>query len=114
MDKRLQGGFSLVEILVGLVIGMLAMLAIFQTLALFESQRRTTGEGAQMQQNGLAALYMLEQDIRLGGFGLIDNGSMPCFNINAYGSPQSIFQSIPVRIQDGGTGSDTLITARFD
>ncbi|MHB1299821.1 MAG: PilW family protein [Burkholderiales bacterium] len=114
MDKRLQGGFSLVEILVGLVIGMLAMLAIFQTLALFESQRRTTGEGAQMQQNGLAALYMLEQDIRLGGFGLIDNGSMPCFNINAYGSPQSIFQSIPARIQDGGTGSDTLITARFD
>lgn len=114
MDKRLHSGFSLVEILVGLVIGMLAMLAIFQTLALFESQRRTTGEGAQMQQNGLAALYMLEQDIRLGGFGLIGNGSMPCFNINAYGSPQSIFQSIPVRIQDGGTGSDTLITARFD
>lgn len=114
MDKRRQSGFSLVEILVGLVIGMLAMLAIFQTLALFESQRRTTGAGAQMQQSGLAAIYILEQDIRLGGFGLIDNGGMPCFNINAYGSPQSVFQSVPLQIVDGGTGSDTLVTARFD
>ena len=114
MDRGRQSGFSLVEILVGLVIGMLAMLAIFQTLALFESQRRTTGEGAQMQQSGLAAIYLLEQDIRLGGFGLIDNGGMPCFNINAYGSPQSIFKSVPLQIVDGGTGSDALVTARFD
>lgn len=109
-----QKGMSLVEILVGLVIGLLAMLAIFQTLAFFESQRRTTGEGAAMQQNGLSALYTLEQDIRLGGFGLVDNGNMPCFNINAYGTSQSIFQSVPVRIQDGGTGPDTLITVRLD
>lgn len=113
MDKRLQSGFSLVEILVGLVIGMLAMLAIFQTLALFESQRRTTGAGADMQQNGLSALYALEQDIRLGGYGLIDNGSIPCFNINAY-NPSTVFQSVPIQIGDGGSGSDTLITARLD
>ena len=125
MDKKLQSGFSLVEILVGLVIGLLAMLAIFQTLALFESQRRTTGAGADMQQNGLAAMYALEQDIRLGGFGLIkvgqtvnnvsQPGSIPCQKIDAFGSTQSVFQSIPIRIQDGGTGlSDTLITARLD
>ncbi len=111
MDR--QKGFSIVEILVGLVIGMLALLAIFQTLALFENQRRTTSSGANMQQNGLSALYTLEQDIRLGGYGLIDNGSMPCFNINAYGSPQSVFQSIPIQIVDGGTGSDSLVTARL-
>ncbi len=115
MDRKRQEGFSLVEVLVGLVIGLLAMLAVFQTLALFESQRRTTSEGADMQQNGLSALYALEQDIRLGGYGLIDNGSMPCFTINAYGSPQSIFQSVPIQIADGGTGgSDTLVTARLD
>lgn len=119
-----QKGMSLVEILVGLVIGLLAMLAIFQTLALFESQRRTTGAGADMQQNGLSALYALEQDIRLGGFGLIDNGlvvngtqsqgSIPCQKIDDFVTP-SVFQSIPIRIQDGGTGlSDTLITARLD
>lgn len=125
MDKKLQSGFSLVEILVGLVIGMLAMLAIFQTLALFEAQRRTTGAGADMQQSGLAALYALEQDIRLGGFGLIKSGlvvngtrqqgSLPCPQIDAFGSTQSVFQSIPVQIQDGGTGlSDKLVTARLD
>ena len=113
MDRKRQKGFSLVEVLVGLVIGLLAMLAIFQTLAFFESQRRTTGEGADMQQNGLAALYALEQDIRLGGYGLIDNGSMPCFAINAY-NPGSVFHSIPIQIVDGGTGSDQLITARLD
>ncbi len=124
MDKTKQSGFSLIEILVGLVIGLVAMLAIFQTLALFESQRRTTGAGADMQQSGLTALYALEQDIRLGGFGLIrsglivggtqQQGSIPCTQIDAF-NPNSIFQSVPVKIVDGGTGlSDTLITARMD
>ena len=121
---RYQKGFSLVEILVGLVIGLVAMLAIFQTLALFEAQRRTTGAGADMQQSGLSALYNLEQDIRLGGFGLVKpgivfnktrlQGSIPCQKIDAFGN-SSTFQSIPVQIQDGGGGlSDTLVTARLD
>ncbi len=103
-----QGGFSLVEILVALVIGMFSTLAIFQTLALFESQRRTTGAAVDMQQTGLSALHTLEQDIRLGGFGLIDNGAMPCSTINAS------FQSTPIQIVDGGSGSDQLITTRLD
>jgi prepilin-type N-terminal cleavage/methylation domain-containing protein len=52
-----QGGFTLIELLVGLALGLIASLAIFSTVSTFETQRRTTGGGADMQQNGLLALY---------------------------------------------------------
>lgn len=106
-----QRGFTLIELLVGLALGLIATLAIFSAVASFETQRRTTGSGADMQQNGLLALYSLEQDIRMAGFGLIDGskppGSMPCTKINTY-NPASVFRSAPVMINDGGTGNDLL------
>ena len=37
-----QAGFSLVELMVGLVIGLLATLAIMQMMGTFDSQKRTT------------------------------------------------------------------------
>lgn len=110
-NVRGQRGFTLIELLVGLALGLIATLAIFSTVASFETQRRTTGSGADMQQNGLLALYSLEQDIRMAGFGLIDGskppGSMPCTKINTY-NPASVFRSAPVMITDGGTGNDIL------
>ena len=37
-----QAGFSLVEIMVGLVIGLLATLVILQVFSVYEGQKRTT------------------------------------------------------------------------
>ena len=106
-----QRGFTLIELLVGLALGLIASLAIFTTITSFETQRRTTGGGADMQQNGLLSLYSIEQDIRTAGFGLIDAsttpGSLPCTTINAY-NPAGVFRSAPVRITDGGAGNDSL------
>ena len=44
-DKRTfnnQAGFSLVELMVGLVIGLMATLVIMQVFSTFEGQKRTT------------------------------------------------------------------------
>lgn len=106
-----EGGFTLIELLVGLALGLIASLAIFSTVSTFETQRRTTGGGADMQQNGLLALYSIEQDIRMAGYGLIDAsttpGTLPCVRVNNA-------DIAPVKITDGGTGSDSLTTHRLD
>jgi type IV pilus assembly protein PilW len=45
-------GFSLVEIMVGLAIGMLAVIVILQVFALSEGRKRTTTSGGDAQSNG--------------------------------------------------------------
>lgn len=110
---RSQNGFSLVELMVGLALGAIATLAVFQTLSSFETQRLKTRSGVDMQQNGLLALYTIEQDIRSAGFGLIDTnttpGKMPCTNVNAYTpATGSTFDSSPLKIANGGAGTDII------
>jgi len=65
-----QTGFSLVELLVGLVIGLLATLVIMQVFSIFEGQKRTTTGVADAQTNGSIALYTLARDLQIAGFDL--------------------------------------------
>lgn len=106
-------GFSLVDTMVGLLISLLATLAIAQTLATFEAQKRTTQSGAGAQENGLATLHALDTDIRMAGYGFTTSGALACTGVNTYfnGSTQLDASLMPVRITDGGAGSDTIAAA---
>lgn len=116
LNHTKHAGFTLIELMVGLTLGLIASLAIFSTVSSFEAQRRTTGSGADMQQNGLLALYSIEQDIRMAGYGLIDTtttpGNLPCAKINAY-NPASVFNASPVIIVNGSTGNDIIAINRL-
>ena len=48
---RLSAGFSLVEIMIGMVIGMLGIIVMMQIFALSEGQKRTTTGGGDAQNN---------------------------------------------------------------
>lgn len=63
-------GFTLVEVLVGLVLGLLAMIIMYQVFAVFEGQRRTTVGGTDAQSAGHISMHQIERDVRLGGLGL--------------------------------------------
>lgn len=63
-------GFSLIEILVGLLIGMLSVIVIMQVFGAFEGNKRTTTGGDDAQINGSIALYGLERDAREAGYGI--------------------------------------------
>lgn len=68
--RRAASGFSLIEILVGLLIGMLSVIVIMQVFGAFEGNKRTTTGGDDAQINGTIALYGLERDVREAGYGI--------------------------------------------
>lgn len=118
-----QSGFSLIELMVGLVIGLLAIIIIGETAAVFEGQKRTTTGGGDAQTNGYSALLAMEGDIRMAGSGLIGtNGRFACesgtyrqYNGTSETTPPNDFLP-PVRIIHGGanTGGDAVVIVRSD
>jgi len=92
----LAAGFSLVEIMVGLVIGMLAVIVVLQVFSLSESQKRTTTGGGDAQSSGAIALYQLQNDIGQAGYGV---ASTMLFNCNIkwkIASGASIATAVPL------------------
>jgi type IV pilus assembly protein PilW len=77
---RISGihGFSLVELLVAMVIGLIGSIIIFQVYAGFEGQRRNTTSGGDATTNMAAATNALEQAGRDAGYGLNFPTHMGC------------------------------------
>jgi type IV pilus assembly protein PilW len=71
-------GFSLVELLVAMVIGLIGSIIIFQVYAGFEGQRRNTTSGGDAVTNLAAATNALEQAGRDAGYGLNFASHMGC------------------------------------
>ena len=65
-----QRGMSLIEVLVGVAIGLIGMLVIFQTLTVWDARTRATSAGTDAQVTGAVAMYNLERDLRLAGLGI--------------------------------------------
>ncbi len=119
-----ETGMSLVEILVGLIIGMLATLVIMQVFAAFEGQKRTTMGGADAQTNGSIALFSMQREVQMAGFGLpiFDKANSPLgcttspLDVDHDGSGATPNIGIfPISILDGGTaaGASDSITIRY-
>lgn len=119
-----QKGFSLVELLVGLVIGLLATLVIMQTFSAFEGQKRTTSGNADAQTNGSIALMNIQRSVQMAGYGLPlpmankDNSSLKCASMPDYdpdsdAATDNSVNIAPLVIQDGAANSSDTITARF-
>ena len=66
---RHQAGLSMVELMIGLVIGMIAVIVMMQVFSVSEGYKRTTTGGDDAQNNGAIALYALQRDLRQSGLG---------------------------------------------
>ncbi len=66
-----QQGFNIIEMMVGLTIGLLGLLAVTQVMITFNQQRNTTTQTMEAQSNGAMAAFMLERDLAQGGYGLM-------------------------------------------
>lgn len=112
--KHNQHGFTIIEMMVGVVVGLLASLVILNVFALSEREKRTTTGAADAQTNGAIALYMMERDIKMAGWGLESTVFKDCSTIYSF-YDDGVAPAAPVNdlfasviITNGGTAPDEI------
>ena len=73
-----QAGFSLIELMVGLVIGLIAIIVVAQVFSLSEGFKRTTTGVDDATSNGAIALGGLQRDLRQSGHGMTSPSLSGC------------------------------------
>lgn len=110
-------GFSLIELMIGMVIGMLGILVMMQVFALAEGQKRSTTSGADATGNGAIAMYGLQRDIQQAGYGFSDRRLLGCNLELRPGITMGNLGSVTINhpdIPDGDPNTDTLLIVYGD
>ncbi|MCX7627172.1 MAG: PilW family protein [Methylophilaceae bacterium] len=90
MARTSQRGLTLVEMMVGLAIGLIGLLAVAQIFVTFSQQRNTATQTMEAQSNGVMALYLLERDLMQAGYGLMPLQSCRDSNSGADGDGDGV------------------------
>ncbi len=114
---RRVAGFTIVEIMVGMVIGMFGIIVMMQVFSLTEEQKRATTTGSDAVGNGSIIMHVLQRDIQQAGYSFSDSRILGCnltirtgVTINALAPVTINHASIP----PGDAGTDTLMVIYGD
>ena len=99
--EQREQGFSLIEIMVGVVIGLIAVLIIYQVFAAAEGIKRNTTSVGDAQQNGLLSSFMLGIELANAGNG-VAHAAQALGVCPAGASFASTWRPLPLMIVDGG------------
>jgi type IV pilus assembly protein PilW len=106
-----RAGFTLLELMIGLAIGMMAALVIANVLLVAEGQRRTVTSGSDAQVNGALSLYTLQRELQAAGYGLVSSlDGLGCQVRGRHGGTDFTWTLAPVLITDGASGAPDSIT----
>ena len=112
-----EAGLSLLELMVASAIGLIGIVVITQTYIVNENYKRSTVSAGGAQTNGALALYNIERDVRMAGWGMAWSTVMGCSSMRWYyngdysnppGGGLPTILPVPVVITDGGAGSDSI------
>lgn len=113
------GGFSLVEIMVGILIGMFAVLVILQLLSSTSTQQRLAGSSGDAQINGALASHLLSRELTQAGLGLSAYTLLGCslgYTTTGDGAAVTLGALAPVTVNPttslvpaGDANTDTLL-----
>ncbi len=107
--RRREAGFSLIEIMIGLVIGLIATAIILQTFAVSEGFKRNTTGAGDAQQNGLFSTFTLALELANAGNGIaasaVELATCPRKVDDPTVKPENTLRPIPVFVTDGGNAS---------
>jgi type IV pilus assembly protein PilW len=112
-------GLSLIELLIGMALSLLAIIAIYQVLSVWDSRRRTITAGSSAQISGSIGITEIERDLQLSGmgFGNASAQTIGCtvggYN-STFASPGTFtFVFTPVQIVDGASGAPDVINVLY-
>lgn len=110
-------GMTLVEVLIAMAISLVVTLAVYQTFAASEGYRRSATAGGDSTFNGSLAMYSLERDLRMAGFGLNSAPLLGCRVQGFDGGTDPVrdfeFRLAPVLITQGNGAEPDSIDITF-
>ncbi len=110
---RRARGFSMIELMVGLVLAAVVAIIVMQALAFYENQRRVTAGGSDSAINGAIALFQVKREARMAGFGLTSPTGLICpLGINVYYNGTTVLDGgnlVPLAISEGASGAPDQI-----
>jgi type IV pilus assembly protein PilW len=114
---KTQRGMSMIEIMVGVLIGLIGCVVIFQMYSVAEARKRSVSSGSDMDIAGRLGMMTLERDLQQAGYGFgmaasatatLGGTALGC-NVAAYDSQRPTsdftFPLAPVVITDGAAGA---------
>ncbi|MCD2519483.1 PilW family protein [Massilia sp. G4R7] len=117
-NMQRQGGFSLVELMVSIVIGLLAVIFATRLMTDGEKTKDAALGGSDSMQNGMLAMFQISGDAEYAGFGLNEPLIVGC---DTYMEDSEDYQLAPAQrggvairplaaavIENGGAGPDRL------
>lgn len=108
-----QRGFTLIELMIGLLLGLLTVLVITQVMVMAEGKKRSVAMGSDAQANGALALFTLQRDIEMAGYGAAASpDALGCTvkgQFDTTGTPFT-FTLAPVIISDGASDAPDTIS----
>jgi type IV pilus assembly protein PilW len=112
--RRGMSGFSLIEIMVGLVIAMVGVIIMMQVLLTSDARARTTTGGNDALSSGAVMLHMMQRDLVQAGYGINALNLMGCNIVLPTGATLPLAPLVinpPVAlIPAGDAHTDTLLT----
>lgn len=110
-----QRGVTLIELMVGLLLGLVVVLVTAQVMSFAEGQKRVTTDGADAQVNGALGLYTMQREIQMAGYGLISEQAALGCPIQANHATAGAFNwtLAPVVITAGASGAPDSVTVLY-
>ncbi len=112
--QRTESGFTLVETMIGMVIGLIGMIVVMQVAIVFQSSKTNTSNGSKAQNAAAISLYSMERDIEQGGYGLNTMPIIGCqLQLKATVSLPMMAPALvnPAFIPAGDLNTDTVLVA---
>jgi len=115
--RRRMAGLSLMEVMIAMLIGLIGIVVITQVYIVNENYKRSTTSAGGAQTNGALALYSIERDARMAGWGIAWSSTLGCssmrWHYNGAYSPEMggtlpQIRVAPVLIEDGGANADRI------
>jgi type IV pilus assembly protein PilW len=114
LHTRSQSGLSVVEVMVGLMVGTLVTLSAWGSVMFYEANRRVAIGGNGALENALATAMAIQRDVKSAGLGFVFANTPACTSINVFHDGATVADGAaiaPVAIEDGGAGSDQVSVA---
>ena len=115
LHSKTESGFTLIEVLVGLGIGLIGVVLMFRMVALWDTHSRSAIAGSDTQVSGTLAMFSLERDLKQAGmgFGNADAPYLGCpVTAENAGAAINFPAFVPVRIVPGAAGAVPAISPR--